>query len=68
MKTVFIALVLLFNASNGKLEDAGVSSAYETSEQCELLVAHMKAKAEGDMSTIVFTECVEVPIAAAPKK
>lgn len=64
MKSVFVAAILLFNTSNGQLEEAGVIT-FDTSALCNVFVENLKAKAAADMTVDIEASCVETPIISA---
>lgn len=64
MKTVFVALFLLFDSQSGKLLEVGAAT-FESQAQCEAAVADVKRKVSGDMLIQVDAGCVETPLVAA---
>ena len=65
MKEVFVALIFLFNASDGQLIGSAVA-ATESQEACEILVASAVQKAQSDMTIAVEAGCV--PTILVPAK
>lgn len=64
MKTIFVALFLLFDSQSGSLLEIGAAT-FESREQCEAAVANVKRKVAGDMLIQVDAGCVETPLVAA---
>lgn len=64
MKTVFVALIFIFEANSGQPLEAGVA-AFESEAQCEAAVASIRARAAQDMLITVEASCLETPLVAA---